>query len=160
MTIYFIITHDHIQQHVKMETSMVAAHKPEVGDVVDVLIMDEDHDPMFRQLFEQAHAEVISKMPVNYLMDTPTDIALDNFRADRDFVLFLNMPDTFPLQYKKSVGIMMNQFFTDYVCYRWLETKSPQDAQTYAQRSQTMMQKIQLLLARRTVAPRLRPSFP
>jgi len=166
MTIYFIFTHDQIQKAVKMETSLLAIRRKqqnaagETEDMLKELVMDEQYEPMFKRLFFQAHAEVISKISVNYLMDTPTDFTSNDYKAERDFVLFLNMHCDFPLQYKPSIEIKLEQYLIDYICYRWLETKSPNDAATYASRLQPTIQEIQVLLIRKTQPLKRRPSFP
>lgn len=167
MIIFFIYTHDLIQKGVKLETSYLAENRKrqESGDMIEELIMDEQHDILFRRLFNQAHAEVISKLSVTYLSGTPTDLEpvfreFPDFRQDRDFSLFLNMHADFPMQYKKSIEIKIEQYLIDFICYRWLETKSPTDAASYFQRLKPTLDEIKLLLIRKLNPPKLRPSFP
>lgn len=171
MIIYFVFTHDLIQKGVKMETSYLAMLKkqqtddPAIDAMLDKMIMDEDHEILFKRLFLQAHSDIISKISVNYLKDTPTDLQsistnFSDFREDRDFCLFLNMHCDFPLQYKKSIEVKLEQYLIDCICYRWLETKSPNDAVTYKSRLEPTLQEIQKLLIRKTEPLKRRPSWP
>lgn len=171
MQIYFVFTHDLIQKGVKLETSYLAVRRKQqteggaLEEMLNELVMDEDHEVLFKRLFLQAHAEVISKISVNYLMDTPTDLQsvytnFSDFREDRDFVLFLNMHWDFPLQYKKSIEVKLEQYLIDYICYRWLETKSPDDAVTYKARLEPTLTEIRVLLVRKTQPLKRMPSFP
>ena len=173
MVLFFIYTHDNIQKAVKMETSLLAERRASYADggqmsgemYNDLLIMDEEYEALFKRLFLQAHAEVIKNIPVGYLKNTPTDLEpiyreFPDFRQDRDFVLWLILPETFPLQYKKSIDIKIEQFIIDYICWRWLENKSPQDANFYFVRLEQLVGDWKKLLANRTVGMRRMPSFP
>lgn len=163
MTLIFAFTHDLIQKGVKMETSYIAARRKQQTsgeELLDELVMDDQYEILFKRLFKDAHAEVIRNISVNYLMQTATDWNPTEFNQDRDFILFLNMHCDFPMQYKKSIEIKLEQFLIDYVCYRWLETKSPNDAATYASRLKPTIQDIQSLLIRKTNPLRRFPSFP
>lgn len=179
MILFFIYTKDLIQRAVKMETSLLAERRPsptqsqppsgspltEVEMYNDTLVMDEEYEELFRRLFFQAHAEVILHIPSNYLTDTPTDLApvfreFPDFRQDRDFALWLRMHDDFPVQYKKSIDIKIEQLLIDYICYRWFETKSPQDAMTYYSRLEPTADEIKRLLVRKEGPMRRLPSLP
>ncbi|MDR2684256.1 MAG: hypothetical protein LBB53_02595, partial [Prevotellaceae bacterium] len=142
MIFIFIYTHDLIQKAVKLETSLLAERRSEqtkdgtVVNLFDELVMDEEYDVMFRRLFLEAHAELLSSMPSCFIKNTPTDLRpvfreFPDFRRDRDFVLWLEVSDAYPQQYKKSIDIKIELFLIDYICYRWLETKSPNDSAVY-----------------------------
>lgn len=171
MQIYFIFTHDLIQKGVKMETSYLAVRRKqqtasgEMTEMLNELVMDEDHQILFKRLFLQAQSDIISNISVNYLADTPTNLNslnsnFSDFRDDRDFALFLNMHNDFPLQYKRSIAVKLEQYLIDSVCYRWLETKSPDDAQTYQERLDPTLKEIKILLVRKTIPMKRLPSFP
>ncbi|NDV46106.1 hypothetical protein D0T49_03500 [Paludibacter sp. 221] len=171
MILFFIYTHDLIQQLVKQETSLLAERRfTELKDgskesLFDKLVMDEEYDVLFRRLFGEAHADIITKIPVNYLADTPTDLEpvyreFPDFSVDRDFNLYLEMHNDFPLQFRKSIDIKIQQYLIDNICYRWLETKSPNDAATYYSRLDKAIEDIKSLLIRRTTPLRRKPSFP
>lgn len=162
-----IYTHDRIQKGVKEETSYLAMRrKDETGaEMLTELVMDEQYETLFKRLFNDAHAEVMLRIPASYLTGTPTDLnpiytEFPDFRQDRDFCLYLKMHNDFPQQYLKSVDIKILQFLIDYVCYRWLETKSPNDSQTYFGRLAKTQQDILRLISRTGTPMRRLPSFP
>ena len=168
-TIFFLFTHDAIQNAVKEETSLLAERRPDSADPTalynDQLVMDEEYDTLFRRLFQDAHAEIITHISSNYLADTPTDIEpllseFPDFSEERDFALWLTMHDDFPLQYVKSIGIKLKQFVIDYICWRWLETKAPNEAVSYYNRTQYVMKDVKELLIRKINPIRRYPSFP
>jgi hypothetical protein len=171
MILFFIYTHDEIQKAVKLETSLLAERRkkqaPDGSETImfDELVMDEEYDILFRRLFLDGHAEVVMRIPSRYLADTPTDLQsvfteYPDFRQDRDFGLWLSMHEGFPMQYRKSIDIKLQQFLIDYICYRWLETKSPEDAATYFSRLDKTIEDVQRMLIRTTTPIRRLPSFP
>lgn len=170
MIIYFIFSHDSIQKAVKQETSLLAERKTidtQNGErsFFEELVMDEEYDILFRRLFLEAHAEIMKIIPPKFLNSTPTDLSstfteFQDFRQDRDFALWLNTKCDFTEQYKKSIGIKIQQFLVDYICWRWLETKSPQDAITYYSRLNKNLLLIKELLFRIIHPLRKKPSFP
>ena len=168
-TIFFLFTHDAIQNAVKEETSLLAERRPDSADPTalynDQLVMDEEYDTLFRRLFQDSHAEIITHISSNYLADTPTDIdaifsEFPDFSEERDFALWLTMHDDFPSQYIKSTGIKLKQFVIDYICWRWLETKAPNEAVSYYNRTQYVMKDVKELLIRKINPIRRYPSFP
>jgi hypothetical protein len=171
--LYFIFTHDLIQKAVKLETSLLAERrKKEVGnglteEMLEELVMDERtaYEILFKRLFSEAHAEVMLRIPAHCVVDTPTDLSplyndFPDFRQDRDFVLFLNMSDDFPMNYTKSMDIKLQQFLIDYLCYRWLETKSPNDSQSYFSRLEKTQKDILTFINRKRTPMKRWPSFP
>lgn len=169
--IFFIFTHDNIQKGVKLETSLLAVRHREQspkGEEVsryEELVMDEGYDVLFKRLFEQAHAEVIATIPSQYIAHTHTDLTpvvreFADFSKDRDFVLWVDMPEEFPMQYRKSIDIKVEQFMIDYICWRWFETKLPQEAISYYGRLESTKEEIQRMLNKRKGGVRRMPSFP
>lgn len=170
--LYFIITHDLIQKAVKLETSQLAKRRlketsgaPEM--MIDELVLDDAYANAltFKNLFDEAHAELMMKIPANNLAATQTDMnsiheANQNYREDTDFALFINIDDHFPSQYTKTIDIKIQNFFMDYICYRWLETKSPNDAKSYFSRIEKTQDDILKLLNRRDRPMRRLPGFP
>lgn len=170
MIIYFIFSHDLIQKAVKLETSLLAKRRniptqDGVESLFDDLVMDEDYDVLFRRLFAEAHAEVVRTIPPKMIEPTPTDLSsifteFEDFRQDRDFALWVDVNCDFPMQYKKSIDTKIEMYLIDYICYRWFETKSPQDSMTYYSRLNTTLNEIVRLLTRRTIPLQKKPSFP
>jgi len=166
MTIFFIYTKDTIQKAVKRETSLLAERRRDQQgqELLDELVMDEEYDITFKQLMNDAHAEIILNLAAHYLAETPTDLApvfieFPDFRQNRDFSLWLNMHEDWPKNYFKSVDIKLQGYITDYVCYRWLETKSPNDAATYFSRLNKTIDDVQRMLVRKTIPLRRYPCF-
>jgi hypothetical protein len=156
---------------VKLETSLLAERRRretkdgEIIEMFDELVMDEEYDVLLRRYFREGHAEVITRISSNYLIDTPTDIGpllreFPDFSRDRDFALWLRMHDDFPKQYKLSIQVKIEQFLIDFTCFRWLETKSPEDAATYQSRLEPLIDDMQSLLIRKRCPLRRLPSFP
>jgi hypothetical protein len=171
MIIFLMCTGDNIQKQVEMETSLLAERRRREfkdgtsEELLDELVMDEEYEILFKRLFNEGGAEVVKGISSNYLVGTPTDMEavwreFPDFSQDRDFYLWLNMHDDFVLQYKKSIQVKLQQFLIDYVCWRWLETKSPDDAKTYLARLGVTMGDIQKLLIRKERPLRRLPSFP
>jgi len=169
MIIFFIYTHDLLQKAVKLETSLLALDKNSGSseDMMLKLVMDESpaHEIMLKRLMNDAHAQIILNISSNYFIDTPTDLEqvfteFPDFRQDRDFNLFLNMHSDWPLNYKKSVDIKIQQYLVDYICYRWLETKAPNEAMTYKSRLAGTLDDMKRLLIRKTNPIKRQPSFP
>ena len=180
MIFFFVYTHDRIQNGVKEETSLIAVRRNYVpptdrrGAQVNIaggqplfkeLVMDEAYDTMFRRLFLEAHAEVVKVIPTRYLQTTPTDLTpvyheFPDFHKDRDFLLFVDVGDNYPPQYRKSIDILIQRYLIDYICYRWFETKSPEDAVTFFGRLEKTTQDIVNLLNKRKGGIQRIPSFP
>lgn len=171
MILFFIYTHDNIQQRVKEETSLLGERRRRVRsdgievELFDEIVFDEEYESLFRRLFLEAHAELLTGISSNYLKDTPTDLTpvfreFPDYRQDRDFLLWLNMPCDFTEQYRKSIDVKIEQFIIDYICWRWLETKSPQDAATYFGRWNDAKEKVKKMLARKNCPISRLPSFP
>jgi hypothetical protein len=150
---------------VKNETSDLAVRRLKetpngTQDMFDELVMDESHDYTFKRYFNQAHAEIMRYIPPEYLRDTPTDLTpvfreFPDFRQDRDFNLWLIVPRGFVPNYRKSIDIKIEQFLIDYICYRWLETKSPNDAMAYFSRLEKTMRDVLSFLRRGEVVRRV-----
>lgn len=176
MILLFIYTKDLIQKAVKLETSLLAERRPAPvsppyqgiteGELYnDYLVMDEEYEEMFRRLFFQARAEVILHIASHYLVDTPTDLEpvyreYPDFKQDRDFCLWIKVHSDFPMQYKKSIDIKIEQFIIDYICWRWFETKAPKESLTYKVRMEDTIEEIKRLLARKMKPIRRMPSLP
>lgn len=159
--IILLYTHDNIQKLVKAETSYVA----ERTDDFDMYVMDEEYDIQFKRLFEEAHSDVITHIASKYLKDTPTDLEpayreFPDFSQDRDFILWLDMPDTFTPQYRKSIDTKIQQYIVDYICCRWFETKLPQISASYFRRLAPTIEDVQRMMSRTVVPFRRLPSFP
>lgn len=171
MIIYFVQTHDTIKRYVHEETSYIAERtfrentQGEAIEMLDELVMDEEYDHLFRRLFAEAKSDVIYSISPIYLAETPTDLSsvfleYHDFRADRDFSLWLDVPTTFPMQYKKTIDTKIQQYIIYYIMWKWLDTKMPEIAVTYKIDIDRLKLEINNLLRRRMNIPTKRPSFP
>lgn len=155
----YLFTHDLIQQDVKQETSLIAERRFAVNKktgeetpLYEQLVMDEEYDYLFRRLFNEAQAAVISVIPSRCLKDTPTDLKplLEHREYDdnKDWLLVLRAPERFAPQYRKALDSEIEGLLVDLICFRWLETKSPEDAQGYFVRSEQRKEAIKKILSK------------
>lgn len=172
MIITFVHSHDTIQRYVHQETSYLAKRRfrentqGEAIEMMDELVMDSEHDYLFRRLFQEAKSEIIFVIKPAFIADTPTDLKsvfaeYPDYRRDRDFALYLDVPNTFPVQYHKSIDTKIQQYLIDYILWRWLETKAPEEAATFKARLEKLVLEINNLLNRKYgYYPHKKPSFP
>ena len=169
-TIFFIYSHDALQMLVKLETSMQAksvrvnTKEGQARVYDDALVLDEDSEPMFRKLMLEAHADMMMALPTWMIADTPTDMQpvfsqFADFSVDRDFSLWVNLPDDWPAQYQKSADIKIQQFLVDYICEKWYEKTMPELSALYMQKLQPTKDEVVRLLSKKTETVRRRPSF-
>jgi hypothetical protein len=170
MIVYYIFTGSMLAKAVKLETSLLAVRRKQqnadgtTSELLDELVMDEQYEILFKRLMNDAHADVMLNISSNMLLDTPTDMEnvlteFPDFRQDKDFTLWLNMHCDWPQQYRKSVDIKLQQYLIDYICYRWLETKSPNDAATYYSRLSPTIEDVKRLLVRKSNPIRIYPTM-
>lgn len=156
----YLFTHDLIQQDVKQETSLIAERRTAVNrqtgeekPLYEQLVMDEEYDYLFRRLFGEAQAEVMAAIPSRCLRETPTDLkplVLEHREYDdnRDWLLVLHTPEAFSRQYRKALDSTIEGLLVDYICWRWLETKSAEDAQWYLARIEPRKGEIKKVMAK------------
>jgi len=149
----FIYSHDNIFASVKQEASLFSIRKyDQNGDnLFEQLVFDEAYLRLFRQLFFEAQAEVTVAFS-GYMKDVPVEpdyFETQDFFENRDYVFYLAMPDDWNFHLYKPVDIKVKEFLTAYIMYRWLETKSPQEAAAYLQRAASVLQDAKTLLDKR-----------
>ena len=170
MIVAYIITGDMLSKAVKLETSLLAERRHKEykdgtsEDLMDELVMDEEYEILFKRLMNDGKADIMLNLSSNLLVDTPTDLEpvyseFPDFRQDRDFNLFLNLHADWPTQYKKTVENKLQQYLIDFICYRWLETKSPNDAATYYSRLHTTLEDVRRLLVRKKNPLQIKPTM-
>lgn len=153
-------THELIQQDVKQETSLIAERRfsvnrqtGETTPLYEQLVMDEEYDYLFRRLFSEAQAQVLSAIPSRCVEETPTDllpylIEHREYDDNKDWLLVLKPAKSFPMQYRKALDSEIEGMLVDYICYRWLETKSAEDAAGYLGRVDGRKEAIRKILAK------------
>jgi len=162
----FVYAHDNVFQDVKQEASQLAVRKRdkegnsedlEGTAYFDLLVFDEAYLVKFRELFFDAQAGII-RVASAYLKEAPahTEYLEDqDFSKNRDFTLTLAMPDDFNFHMTKPVQIEIRQYLIAYIMYRWLETKLPEEAGVYLERSLHVAEEVKKLLDQRTGTERL-----
>lgn len=161
----YIFTHDHILEAVKQESSIYAVRKTtEEGDsLFDQFVFDEDYFRKFRELFFDAQAMVIDRYGA-YMQYTTDDEGAylfeeSDFSKDRDFNFSLLMPNDYNQFYNKHVSIKTREFIVSYIMYRWLETKSQQEAALYKDRSDNSLMDGRAYLEKRIARTRTGGNF-
>ncbi len=170
MKVTYIITGDLLAKAVKQETSLLAVRRNKeykdgtIENMMDVLVMDEDYEITFKRLMLDGKADIILNISSNMIVDTPTDLIpayseFPDFRQDRDFILHLNMHEDWPIQYKKTVENKIQQYLIDYICYRWFETKSPNDSAIYFSHLTPTIEDVRRLLVRKKIPLQIQPTI-
>lgn len=141
-----------LQNAVKQETSLLAVRRNTQnadGSVIekfDELVMDEAYEILFKRLMNDAKSDIILNLSSNMIANTTTDIGSSD---SNQFTLTLDMHADWPIQYQKTVDNKLQQYLIDYICYRWFETKSQNDAATYYNRLHGTLEDIRRLLVRK-----------
>jgi hypothetical protein len=138
-----------------MESSYLAERRSDNqgNDLFESLVFDEEYLILFRQLFFDARANVISALSA-YLKDfiyTPEYYDSQNATTDVDFIIQLSMPDTYLLAMNQPASSKMKEYLVSYILYRWLMNKSPNDANIYLQQSEGYMADLKRYLEMRTL---------
>ena len=77
-----------------------------------------------------------------------------DFTIDRDFAFTLLMPCSYNQFYNKQVSIKAREFIVAYIMYRWLETKVPEEAAVYKERSDKALMDARAYLEKRIATTR------
>ena len=138
----YIFSHDSIAEAVKQESSLYAERKQtaEGDNLFEELVFDEEYYRKFRELFFDAQAMVIDRFGAYMQYETDDDATSIFEEADYsenvDFYFVLVMPCSYNKVYNKQVSIKTREYIVAYIMYRWLETKSPEEAAVYKTRSE------------------------
>ena len=144
--INLIFQHDVLFQAVKQEASQLAARRSnENGETLfDLLVFDEGYLSRFRELFFNARAELgIILSP--YQKDIPAATGFferKDFSKDRDYTVSIGVNDDFNMHLSRVIEDYIYTFLKDHIMYKWLETKSPRDAETFLYSKENYKQKI------------------
>lgn len=139
MILTYIHTSEGILKAVKQESSLLAVRRTDEQGTptFDQLVFDEGYMILFRELFFDARANVVSACST-YMKDMIDTTAFEasNFNKDVDFAIQLNV-EGFITAFNDSVDIKMRAYIVAYIMYRWLETKLPKEAEIYLMRATT-----------------------
>ena len=149
-----IQSHDEILKGVKMESSYLAERRTDSqgNELFDTLVFDEEYLILFRQLFFDARANVISAVSayIKEFVYTPEYFDAQNVTTDVDFIVQLLMPDTYLLAMNEPVSNKMKEYLISHIMYRWLITKLPNEASVYLQQSDGYLADMKRYLEMRT----------
>jgi hypothetical protein len=154
----YVFSHDNIAEAMKQESSLYAERKltEEGNSLFDELVFDEEYYRKFRELFFDAQAMVMDRFSayMQYESDESYLFEESDYTVDRDFAFTLLMPDDYNKFYNKQVSIKTREFLIAYIMYRWLETKSVQEAMIYKNRADISLMDARAYLEKRVAARR------
>lgn len=135
----YIFTHERIADAVKQESSLYAERKvtAEGENLFEHFVFDKEYNRKFRELFFDAQAEVMDRYSpyMEYELNDACVFEEADYETDKDFAFTLRMPTDYNKIYNKQVGIKTREFIVAYIMYRWLETKSAEEAAVYKNRA-------------------------
>lgn len=161
----YIFSHDYILEAVKQESSLYAERKTsDTGEsLFEQLVFDDEYYRKFRELFFDAQAAVIDRFGayMQYTAGSSTTYFFEesDFSIDRDFTFDLLMPDDYNQFYNKQVSIKTREYLVAYIMYRWLETKSAQEAAIYKSRADDSLMDARAYLEKRIARSRTGGNF-
>jgi len=155
----YIFSHDWISEGIKQESSLLAERKrTQEGDsLFEQFVFDEEYYRKFRELFFDAQAEVMDRFSAYMQYESEEEAYIfeeSDFTIDRDFAFVLLMPCDYNRLYNKQVSVKTREFLIAYTMYRWLETKSPDEAAIYKQRADMTLVDARAYLEKRIVVRR------
>ncbi len=156
----FIYSHDLMFEAVKQEASLLAIRKADSdgNSLFENLVFDEAYLPTFRQLFFNAQGQIIPSLS-GYLKDVPISpqyFERQDFSKNRDYTFVLAMPDRFNMHMARPIEDYIFSFIKDHIMYKWLETKSPNDASVFRLNTEQYKMNLMSALAKRTMVIRRR----
>lgn len=158
----FTFTRDEIFEAVKTESSLFADRQfTDKGDpLYKQLVFDEQYSevvPLFKELFFQAQTEIINIIPSSLLQDDQCTFNEDDSDSDFTFALKLNCTGNYNPAYFKVITVKVKEALVAYIMYRWLETKRPTEAATYAGRFAQLLDVIRKNVKRTNGIGQVRP---
>ena len=140
----YVFSHDHIAEGMKQESSLFAERKrtQEGETLFEEFVFDEEYYRKFRELFFDAQALVMDRFSAYLQYESagePYIFEESAYTIDRDFSFTLLMPCDYNRMYSKNVSIKTREFLIAYIMYRWLETKSPDEAVIYKERADSTL---------------------
>lgn len=151
--ISFLFSHDDIFAGVKQESSLLSERRFDAqgNTLFDELVFDEEYLILFRRLFFEAQANLIPAVSAYLKYNSFDDGFFEtrDFTEDRDLSLHLLMPADYFDAYTTAVDIKIKEYLIAYIMYRWLETKMPQEAATFFQRSAACLNDVKNNLEKR-----------
>ncbi len=161
--ITIIQSHDEIFKGVKIESSYLAKRwvDNQGNDNFDNLVFDEEYLILFRQLFFDARANVMSALSAYFKHLPEVTMYFDSQDAttNNDFIIQLLMPGHYLMAMNEPVNNKMKEFIIAHIMHRWLMPKLPNEAGIYLHQSETFMADMKRYLEMRTKPLRRKGRF-
>ena len=154
MIVTLIYTEQDIFKSVKEDTSHLAERtKDSKGEsMFNDIVYDEEYMINFKRVFLQAQGNVLEKC-MAYIKSLPAGAEYNdnqNFDTNKDFVLQLNMPDTFVAQASRILDVRIRTYLVTYIIYGWLKDKLPNVAAIYYSELEELLSGVKSTLHLRT----------
>ena len=123
-----------------------------------IFTTDEDR-LLLERFFMEAANNITKEIPTSTLKSVSQHPASNGLQPDADYVVQLDMPDTFPDQIKGTIEGTMFSFFVAFIISKWYDNQEKKEAATYADQAASWLASFSVLLQRR-VKPVNRPMRP
>lgn len=163
MIITLFYTEGDIFKAVKEDSSHLAERTRDANGVsmFDDIVYDEEYMINFKRVFLQAQSYVIETC-MAYVKSLPAGAEYtdnQNFDVNKDFVLQLNMPETFAVQASKIIDARIRTYLVAYILYTWLKDKMPNIAGIYYSELEELLKGVRSALNMRVAPTRTRGSL-
>lgn len=143
--------HD-VLEAVRQKTGYTAAKIPSDEDVFDrISTIDEDEDELMR-FFDECRVELAEEL--TDVMEEEGFILEDN---EDDYVLVIDVPDSFNKNLTGSLNIALLNFFVYGIIARWFMYTNKEESLVYAEQSMSMLQSIRQRTMNRIFTRTMRP---
>lgn len=153
MIITLFYTEGDIFKAVKEDSSHLAERtKDKDGNsLFDDIVYDEEYMINFKRVFLEAQGYILEQC-MAYIKSLPAGAEyLDNQNYDinKDFVLQLNMPETFAVQASRILDTKIRTYLIAFILYTWLKDKMPNIAANYYNELDALLKSIRSALTMR-----------
>lgn len=163
MIITLFYTEGDIFKAVKEDSSHLAKRtKDGNGDsLFEDIVYDEAYMINFKRVFLQARANIIEAC-MAYIKSIPSSaeyVDNQNFDTNKDFVVQLDMPETFAVQASQIIDSNIRTYLVAYILYIWLKDKLPNVAGIYYSELDELLKSVKSAMNMRTKPIRTRGSL-
>lgn len=117
---------------------------------------DEDR-LMLERYFAEACKEVVNSLPTSYIVEVSDYNTGTGIDLNSDFLLTLEVPETFPDNLTASVEASLFFYLTTYITSQWFALQKSDMAIIYKEKSDVFKKDISVMLHRRTRPVRRKP---
>jgi hypothetical protein len=153
--IIYTYSHDNIFAGVKQEASLFAERQfnKQTGEsLFEEVVFDEEYLRWFRPAFFEAQADVsvVLSAYMKNIPEYPEIHESQDFRDCPDYLIAISMPESWNFHLYKPLDSKIKEYLVAKIMFRWLETKAPDFAFIYKQRSDAVLDEISGILNIRT----------